>query len=330
MATITFIMPVFNAELYLREAIDSLLTQTSPLWKLICVDDGSTDRSAEIIKEYIKKDNRISLLVQNNSGPGVARAYAIENLQTDYCAILDADDLIEKNYVEIIIARINETRADIITPEALYVSEEREKIECHFEKLGIPCNLIISGGEEAFSLTLPWKLHGWQVMTKTIAQEYYTKEGVSYSRFNSDEYITRLLYLKSKKIALSSAIYIHRINPSSITQKVSMKRMDYLVSYYKTLLLVEQENLSVRAKQLVFNEFLIEIVTLKQMIKWLSIDDQVNAEKIIRDYYYKFKSHFSLNMLYKTSIKEKLKYLLLMSSYWSIQMFVYSRRLRQK
>lgn len=89
---ITFIMPAYNSAHYVRTAIDSLFNQTNANWKLICVDDGSTDCTREIVEEYVARDKRVKLICQNNTGPAVARARAIAVADTDYVGILDADD----------------------------------------------------------------------------------------------------------------------------------------------------------------------------------------------------------------------------------------------
>ena len=89
---LTVLMPIYNAERFLHESIDSLLAQTSNNWKLICIDDGSTDSSKAIVEDYCKKDSRIKLICQENAGPAVARARAIEIADTEYVSILDSDD----------------------------------------------------------------------------------------------------------------------------------------------------------------------------------------------------------------------------------------------
>lgn len=62
---VTVLMPIYNAEKYICEAIDSLLVQTSSNWKLICIDDGSTDSSASIVENYCVKDKRIKPQIRN-------------------------------------------------------------------------------------------------------------------------------------------------------------------------------------------------------------------------------------------------------------------------
>lgn len=94
---ISIIMPVYNAGEYLTTAINSILCQSFDDFELICVDDGSTDSSAVIIKKFMAKDGRIKSVRQSNAGPGVARNTGVEIACGKYIIFLDADDFYEKN-----------------------------------------------------------------------------------------------------------------------------------------------------------------------------------------------------------------------------------------
>jgi len=87
---VTVIMPVYNSERYLNEAIKSVFEQTLENIELICIDDGSTDGSSAVIESF--NDPRISVIRQTNSGPGPARNRGIEAAKGDFIAFLDADD----------------------------------------------------------------------------------------------------------------------------------------------------------------------------------------------------------------------------------------------
>lgn len=89
---ISIIIPVFNCETYLIQCLDSVLNQTIRDLEVICVDDGSTDASAAIIRQYVEKDNRVVFLRQENNGPAVARNRALKIAKGKYIAFLDADD----------------------------------------------------------------------------------------------------------------------------------------------------------------------------------------------------------------------------------------------
>lgn len=92
MVKISIIMPVYNCREYLEESINSVLRQTLQEWELLCVDDGSTDDSLEMLKDYQQRNERIKVYAQENQGSGVARNLALKYAQGEYVAFLDADD----------------------------------------------------------------------------------------------------------------------------------------------------------------------------------------------------------------------------------------------
>ena len=89
---VSVIIPVYNTEKYLRECLDSVLNQTLREIEVICVDDGSTDNSLQILKEYQKKDERVIIIEQENSGAAVARNKALNVAKGEFIAFIDADD----------------------------------------------------------------------------------------------------------------------------------------------------------------------------------------------------------------------------------------------
>lgn len=101
---VSVVMPIFNASDYLKPAIDAVLNQTLTDIELICVDDGSTDNSLAILKEYQSSDERVRILTENNAGQSSARNKGLAKARGKYVIFLDADDffdytLLEKLYV---------------------------------------------------------------------------------------------------------------------------------------------------------------------------------------------------------------------------------------
>lgn len=107
MALISIILPVYNAEKYLKEAINSVLNQTYPNWELIIINDGSLDDSELIIKGYL--DKRINYFYQENQGVSQARNLGLQQMTGDYFCFLDADDCYPKYSVE---SRLNKFLMD--------------------------------------------------------------------------------------------------------------------------------------------------------------------------------------------------------------------------
>ncbi len=97
---VSVIIPVHNAEEYLKECLDSVLKQTFREIEIICVDDGSTDSSADILAEYTKKDDRIIVIRQQNQYAGVARNSGMHIAKGEYLLFLDADDFFAPTLVE--------------------------------------------------------------------------------------------------------------------------------------------------------------------------------------------------------------------------------------
>ncbi len=90
---ISVVMPVYNAKRYLKEAIESVLNQTYPHFEFIIVDDGSTDKSLDILKQYKNKDPRIRIISRSNTGIVGALNDGIEAAQGEFIARMDADDI---------------------------------------------------------------------------------------------------------------------------------------------------------------------------------------------------------------------------------------------
>ena len=111
---ISIIIPIYNAEKYISTCLGSILSQTLYNIEIICVNDGSTDNSLEILEEYQKKDSRIVILNQENQGVSVARNYGISKTTTEYIMFMDADDTIKKITCEKLYNYINNTDIDIV------------------------------------------------------------------------------------------------------------------------------------------------------------------------------------------------------------------------
>lgn len=101
--SISVIVPVYNAEKYLKTCLDSLISQTYTNFEVLCVDDGSTDHSLNILRFYEKKDNRIKVFTQKNAGPAAARNKALQYATGDYISFVDADDYLVENAFKILV-----------------------------------------------------------------------------------------------------------------------------------------------------------------------------------------------------------------------------------
>jgi teichuronic acid biosynthesis glycosyltransferase TuaG len=119
---VSVVMPAFNTERYIAQAIRSVLGQTYPHWELIIVDDGSTDNTAGVVRTF--KDPRIRYLFQSNAGQSAARNVAVRASNGPLLAFLDSDDLWMSNKLELQMKALIETKADLIYSNGFVFNED--------------------------------------------------------------------------------------------------------------------------------------------------------------------------------------------------------------
>lgn len=112
---VSIIVPVYNAELYLRECLESIRNQTLRNIEIICVNDGSTDNSLEIIKKYALEDRRIKVINKKNEGVVSARKAGIQMAKGKYIGYVDSDDWIELNMYELLYNKAEEFQVDMVS-----------------------------------------------------------------------------------------------------------------------------------------------------------------------------------------------------------------------
>ncbi len=113
MVLLSVVIPVFNSEKYLRNTLDSVLSQDIADMEVVCINDGSTDTSLTILKEYSAKDCRIRIIDQENHGAGVSRNIGLENSSGKYVHFMDSDDWLEPDAYRTILDKMERTRVDM-------------------------------------------------------------------------------------------------------------------------------------------------------------------------------------------------------------------------
>ena len=110
---VSVIIPIYNQEKYLRECLETVLLQNLQEIEVICVNDGSTDESLSILKEYAKRDDRIVVVSQENKGVSAARNVGIEIAKGEYISFIDSDDWVAPNFIEKLYETAVKNNADI-------------------------------------------------------------------------------------------------------------------------------------------------------------------------------------------------------------------------
>lgn len=127
---ISVIIPVYNAEQYLKKCLNSILVQTYRQWEVIAIDDGSKDDSYKILEEYAANDSRFLVESKENEGPGLTRNRALDRANGDYIVFLDSDDYIEPNYFALLFEKVKKTSAEVVFIDIIQ-EKENGKVIAH-------------------------------------------------------------------------------------------------------------------------------------------------------------------------------------------------------
>lgn len=127
---VSVILPIYNQEKYLAKALDSLKSQTLKDIEFICVNDGSKDRSLDILTDYASKDNRIKIINQRNQSCGAARNNGLKLAQGEYVAFLDPDDTFAPEALEKLYAKSEKQKCDMLVFNFQRVDENGSILGC--------------------------------------------------------------------------------------------------------------------------------------------------------------------------------------------------------
>lgn len=125
---VSIILPVFNAERFLSQCLDSILRQTYLDWELIAVDDGSKDGSMEILKSYEQRDNRIHIISKENEGVSIARNIALEHAHGDYIYFVDSDDIVMPEALMILVKAMESSKTTFVKSDFLPIDEQGKQV----------------------------------------------------------------------------------------------------------------------------------------------------------------------------------------------------------
>lgn len=232
---VSVIIPVYNAEKYLEQAIDSVVSQTYTDWELILVDDGSTDPSGKICEIYARRTSKIKVIHKKNAGLSAARNTALAKARGNFIFFLDADDILAPTALEILYDCVIDKECDIACGRfKRFTSSYKLYLSSHYIRPSLamvnPHSLIkIIKPLDALGNILYQKKINNSVCGKLFASKLFKniqfREGINYEDLD----IISPLFINATKIGqINIPIYFYRQHPESYVHTFSLRRADVL------------------------------------------------------------------------------------------------------
>ena len=225
---VSVIMPVYNSEKYLKQCLDSVINQTLRSIEIICVDDGSTDGSGQILEEYRKKDPRIQILHQQNQYAGVARNNGLKIAKGKYVTFWDSDDFFDLTALEKMYKACEKDKAQICICGAWrYNGEEKQiyRTGDYLQKKYLPKARPFSYRDvpaHFFNITppVPWN----KLYLRSFVQEHEL-QFMPLKQENDVYFVMIALYLANAVTTVNQPLVFYRyFNTSSLTGKITATR----------------------------------------------------------------------------------------------------------
>ncbi|SPE20437.1 glycosyltransferase family 2 protein [Latilactobacillus sakei] len=234
---LSVIIPVYNGEKYIKDCLDSLVTQNKSdvkNFEIIIIDDGSTDNTQSVLNSYLQSDERnIKKIYQTNQGVSIARNNGINQATGDYLFFVDIDDLVTKNWFELINNNLK-TESDIYIYNYIRSTKGAIKIQQLFQKDGIEKNTILK------EYILTDKLN--MVCLNVIKADFLRNSLVKFNkdiRIGEDAlFFGELLRITNRIEYINNQYYIYKENLESVSfsKDLRLKDRDALFTYKELLL----------------------------------------------------------------------------------------------
>ena len=235
MPKVSIIVPVYNVGKYLSKCLDSLINQTLEDIEIICINDGSTDNSLDILKSYSAKDSRIKIIDKPNEGLSITRNIGIHSATGKYIGFIDSDDWIDLDFYEKLYSAITSNDVDIACATIVRKRENSSKYRVFFKEEKIYETLE----DKLKAINYPKCSYVWNKLYKADKiKNIPFKKGIYFE----DVYWTlEVLKRTNKIITVPNINYFYRVNLDSIVKRVkdSKRQLDYynsqkyLVKFYE-------------------------------------------------------------------------------------------------
>lgn len=278
---VSVVVPVYNTERYLKECIESLIHQTLLKVEFIFVDDGSTDRSVNLIEEYQKKDQRIQLIKQENQGAGVARNNGMREAKGKYIIFLDSDDFFALDMLEEAFLCAEQNQTEIIA-FGYYMLNNLDGAVRKAKEPSFPSGVFSMKdiGELFFDsyISAPWN--------KLFLKSFIEENKLSYQALKkcNDVYFTHMAaYLAKRIVFLKKSLVYYRVNNRNSLQGNMNNDRSIFVDFEKAIKKeLTERNIFTGIYKMAFYRHLKDTIHFYGGMDWAEIESY-------RDYFFRLK-----------------------------------------
>lgn len=265
MPKVSVIMPVYNASEYLHQSMDCILNQTHGNIELICVDDGSTDDSLDILNEYAENDSRVKVFSQTNRGGGAARNFALGKITGEFLYFMDADDELEQDTFCKLIDVMQIKDLDFIIFSAINYAEDTgelfkspyysmEKLKAFGEGKVFSCDDL---GDLIFDISVtPWcKFYNTQFVLDSGARF------LENSIFHDNQFFWEVLFNARRMTFIDGFYYTRRRHSASSTGAGDERYVNIINVVNNIIKLFEKYGRLDRFRHILYNKKIVWIYT---------------------------------------------------------------------
>jgi glycosyltransferase involved in cell wall biosynthesis len=235
---ISIIIPVYNVEAYLEQCLNSVIQQTLPEIEIICVNDGSTDRSPQILEEFAKKDARIKIINKKNGGIGSARNKGLEHIIGEYVGFVDSDDWVEAHMYEKLYENATANNCDMVMCSTHLFDEMTQKLsydEPYFtlESFDESFDGVIFDHNKTASFLFGINVTAWNKLYKASFLKENNILFPTEVEFEDNPFFYEA-YLKAKRVSLvRDPLYFYRVNRNGSFINLGNRRFFDIIPIHK-------------------------------------------------------------------------------------------------
>ncbi len=242
---VSVIIPVYNTEAYLRDCLDSVLRQTGVTTEIICINDGSTDSSPDILADYANRYSNITVLSQPNHGISVSRNHGMAEARGRYLHFMDSDDMMQDGAYEALVRKMDESNAEVLCFCASVLSESGVNITWNdnkYRRTYLPYDTCMSGQELFLKSMVMNQLDATSVMSMyrrswICGNQLRFEAGI----LHEDNLFTMQVLLAAQRVIVDgSPYYIRRVREKSVM--TSESRFDHVYGKVRVACCMQHRN----------------------------------------------------------------------------------------